>query len=91
VLGLVLGVVVALGAKVKVLDASREAARMAARGESTSQAVAAGKRLAPNGASVRLIDRSAWVEAVVSAKIRPFGLFPGLTLRASTMALRETP
>ena len=91
ILALVLTVVATLGAKVKVLDASREAARMAARGETTAQAVAAGKRVAPDGASVRLVDRSAWVEAVVSARVKPLGLLPGLTLRASTLALREQP
>jgi hypothetical protein len=64
---------------------------VAARGETTSQAVAAGIRVAPRGASVRLVDRSAWVEAVVTAKVRPLGLLPGLTLTASTLALREQP
>jgi Flp pilus assembly protein TadG len=91
ILALVLTVVATLGAKLKVLDASREAARLAARGETTSQAVEAGKRVAPAGASVRVVDRSAWVEAVVSAKVRPLGLLPGLTLKASTLALREKP
>jgi Flp pilus assembly protein TadG len=91
VLALVLTLVATLGVKVNVLDASREAARMAARGESTSTAVEAGRRVAPRGASVRIVDRAGWVEAVVSAKVRPLGLLPGLTLSASTVARRETP
>ena len=91
VLALVLTLVTTLGAKIKVLDASREAARVAARGDSTAAAVAAGKRLAPAGASVELVDRSAWVEALVSTEVRPLGLLPGFTLRASTLALREQP
>jgi hypothetical protein len=91
VLALVLTLVTALGAEVKVVDASREAARVAARGDSQAVAVAAGERLAPAGASVRIVDRTAWVEARVSTEVKPLGLFPGFTLHASALALREGP
>lgn len=89
VLALALTVIATLGTKVKVLDASREAARSAARGDTTAEAVAAGRRVGPDHASIRLVDRSAWVEAVVSATIHPLGLLPGFTVTASTLAARE--
>ena len=89
VVALAVTLVMTLGAKMSVLDASREAARLAARGESTSEAVAAGRRLAPSHSTVRLVDRSHWVEAVVSAKVRPFRALPAFTVTASTLAERE--
>ena len=82
-------VVVVLAARVGVLDASREAARLAARGESTAAASAAARKLAPPQATVRLRDRQHWVEAVVEAKVRPLRLLPTFTVRASTLAERE--
>jgi Flp pilus assembly protein TadG len=91
VMALAATVVMTLMAKVQVLDASRAAARTAARGDSDAEALAAAQRLGPDGASVRLVDRSEWVEAVVSAKIRPFGLLPAFTVTASTLAAREQP
>ena len=89
VLALAMTLVMTLGAKMSVLDASREAARLAARGETTSAAVAAGRRLAPSHSTVRLVDRSHWVEAVVTAEVRPFPALPSFTVRASTLAERE--
>jgi hypothetical protein len=89
VIALAMTLVMTLGAKMSVLDASREAARLAARGESTSAAVAAGRRLAPSHSTVRLVDRSHWVEAVVTAEVRPFPALPSFTVRASTLAERE--
>ncbi|HUR12936.1 MAG TPA: TadE family type IV pilus minor pilin [Mycobacteriales bacterium] len=89
VVALAVTLVMTMGAKMSVLDASREAARLAARGESTSAAVAAGRRLAPSRSTVRLVDRDHWVQAVVSAEIRPFRALPGFTVSASTLAERE--
>lgn len=89
VVALAVSLVMTMGAKMSVLDASREAARLAARGESTSAAVAAARRLAPTKATVRLVDRSHWVEAVVVAEVRPFRALPGFTVSASTLAERE--
>ena len=90
-LALALLTISTLGAKLQVLDASREAARVAARGDSEADAIRAGTRLAPGGATVRLRDRSHWVEADVSAQVRPFGLLPGFTVTATTLAERENP
>lgn len=89
VLALAVAVLMTFAAKMSALDASREAARHAARGESTSEAVAAGRRLAPAHATVRLVDRAHWVEAVVRAEVRPFRGIPGFTVSASTLAERE--
>ena len=91
VLGLMITVVVTLSAKIKILDASREAARLAARGEGTSAAVAAGERLGPAHTTVEIRDRAHWVEAVVHAQIRPFSRLPGFTVTATTLAEREEP
>jgi hypothetical protein len=90
-LALAVTVLTTVGAKMKAVDASREAARVAARGDSKADAVKAGLRLAPQNATVRLLDRSHWVEAVVVAEIRPFGMLPGFTISASTLAEREEP
>ena len=70
------------------LPAGNYTLRLAARGETTA-AVAAGRHLAPSHATVRLVDRSHWVQAVVSAEIRPFRAFPGFTVSAETLAERE--
>jgi hypothetical protein len=90
-LALAVTVLTTVGAKMKAVDASREAARVAARGDSRADAVEAGLRLAPQGARVWLTDRSHWVEAQVSAEVRPFGMLPGFTVKASTLAEREEP
>jgi hypothetical protein len=91
VLALVLTAVVTVGAQMKVVDASREAARLAARGESTAVAADAGRRLAPQGATVTIRTRSESVQVEVRAKVRPFRLLPSFTLHASVLAERETP
>jgi len=91
VLGLLVAVLVTLSAQLKAVDASREAARLAARGETTSVAVAAGKRVGPQGATVVLHDRSRWVEASVTARVRPFRLLPAFTVHATSVAEREEP
>jgi hypothetical protein len=90
-LALAVTVLTTVGAKMKAVDASREAARIAARGDSNADAVRGGLRLAPKGAKVWLVDRSHWVEAEVRAEVRPFGMLPGFTIRASTLAEREGP
>jgi Flp pilus assembly protein TadG len=90
---LVLGVAVAalatVHAQMKVVDASREAARLAARGESTRTAVLAGERLGPPGAHVVVRSRLKRVEAVVTAQVHPLPALPAITVRASTTAEKE--
>jgi Flp pilus assembly protein TadG len=89
-LSLMIATLAVVNAKMRAVDASREAARLAARGESAA-AVAAGQRLGPQHATVVLQDRSHWVQAVVTAEVRLFGSLPPLTVSAATLAEREDP
>ena len=89
VLALMLAVLMTVGAHLSVVDASREAARRAARGDSTSAAVEAAKRLAPRGATVTIHSRGDVVEAEVRATVRPFRLLPSFTVRAAASAEQE--
>ena len=89
-LSLMIATLAVVNAKMRAVDASREAARLAARGEA-SAAVAAGQRLGPQHATVELHDRSHWVQAVVTARVRLFGTLPPLTVTAATLAEREEP
>jgi Flp pilus assembly protein TadG len=80
-------------AQVRVVDAAREAARVAARGDGVEAAHSVGRRIAPEGAdvSVRLTGGEVRVEA--SARIDgPGGLFdflPAVTVRSSAVAVAE--
>ena len=89
VLALMLAVVITVGAQLKVIDASREAARLAARGDSTRAVVDAAKRLAPRGATVTIRVRGDAVEARVRATVRPLRLLPGFTVRSAALAEQE--
>ncbi len=63
-------------AQLRCVDAAREAARAAARGE--SDAVAVGARSAPDGASVTVAPAGPTVRAVVQAPVRVLGwVLPG--------------
>ena len=81
--------VVAVTAQLSVIDAAREAVRLAARGETTAEAVAAARSLAPQHSTVRVVADSQRVQALVTAQVRPFPVFPALTLRSSAWAERE--
>jgi hypothetical protein len=88
---IVLGVVLCLGAllaastQVRCVDAAREAARLAARGDQ-SNAVAAARRVAPPAADITVRAEGDHVVAVVSARS---ALLPLLVLRADAVAVRE--
>jgi len=95
-LSLVLGSTwfVALAAtKVRVVDAAREVARVAARGEVQEEAVAHGRRVAPDG--TRFSVRRAGGQVVVEARVAvtgPGGLFaflPGVTVESEAVAAEE--
>ena len=95
-LALVLGSTwfVALAAtKVRVVDAAREVARVAARGEADGAAVAAGQRVAPSGTRFTVVRRGE--EVVVNASLRvqgPGGLFdflPPVTVDSEAVAAEE--
>lgn len=84
VIALCVGAVLAASTQIRIVDAAREAARLAARGDSANAISAAG-RLAPAGARIDVRAEGDSVIAVVSA--RP-ALFP-VDLRAEAVAARE--
>ncbi|MCA1565859.1 MAG: pilus assembly protein [Acidobacteria bacterium] len=87
VFAMALAGVSAVSAQLRCIDAAREAARLAARGESDS-AERVARRLAPGGATVRIELQGEEVVASVSAD--PVGgLLPGIDVGAEAVALRE--
>jgi len=80
-------------AQVRTVDAARETARAAARGDADAEAIARGREVAPAGSSVTLTRSDDRVRAVASGEVRgPGGLFdflPGVTVRAEAVAVAE--
>lgn len=70
--------------QIRCIDAAREAARLAARGEGDS-ATATARRIAPSGAAVHLDEDGGWVVARVSAATA----LPGFTVSAEAAAVVE--
>ncbi len=81
-------------AQVRVVDASREAARAVARGDDVVSAEAVARRIAPDGARVRVEVGEARVVVTTSARVSgPGGLLaslPGVTVSAEAVALAES-
>jgi hypothetical protein len=75
----------AVSMQVRCVDAAREAARLAARGDDGSAAVAA-HRVAPDGAVVELRRDGELVVATVTARSP---LLPGVTVAAEAVAAAE--
>ncbi|WP_454194701.1 TadE family type IV pilus minor pilin [Nocardia sp. Marseille-Q1738] len=82
---LCLGALLAASTQVRCVDAAREAARLAARGDH-GNAVPAAQRIAPPSADIALRTEGTRVVAVVSARTP---LLPLLTLRAAAVATLE--
>lgn len=80
-------------AQVRAVDAAREAARALARGDSVTDAVASGERVAPAGSRVSVHDDGGRVTAVVVGRVDgPGGLFarlPGATVSAQAVTVVE--
>lgn len=77
-------------AQVRCVDAAREAARAAARGEPAAVIRTAAVRAAPPGASVDVGAAGEDVRVTVSAQAgRVGGLVPAFHVSASAVALRE--
>jgi hypothetical protein len=73
--------------KLQCVDAAREAARAAARGE---QGSGAGERSAPGGAEVEITIAGDTVTATVRAPVRPLGPYlPSLSVHAAAVAAVE--
>jgi hypothetical protein len=79
--------------KVRVVDAAREVARVAARGEAEAVAVSHGRRVAPDGTRFSVRHRGGQV--VVEARVGvtgPGGLFaflPAVTVESEAVAAEE--
>ncbi|MEU2036754.1 TadE family type IV pilus minor pilin [Nocardia amamiensis] len=82
---LCLGALLAASTQVRCVDAAREAARLAARGDH-GNAVPAARRIAPPAADIALRAEGTHAVAVVSARTP---LLPLLTLRAEAVATIE--
>ncbi|MFF0541745.1 TadE family type IV pilus minor pilin [Nocardia thailandica] len=85
VVALCLGAVLAASAQVRCVDAAREAARLAARGD-RARAESAARQVAPAGAAVTLRTDGDRVVAVVTARAP---LLPGLELSGEAVAVLE--
>ena len=81
------------GAHLRALDAAREAARSAARGDPVSQAVALGRQVAPPGAQVSVRVGAKTVVTVVRVPLAgPGGIFADVfpvVVTARAVAARE--
>lgn len=85
--------IISLGiAEVRCLDAAREAARLAARGDD-EQARAVAAQAAPDDATVTLAEADGLVTATVSVSARPdvplLGHLPGVQLSARAVSAVE--
>jgi len=80
-------------AQIRTVDAAREAARAAARGDDTGVAVGHGEAVGPAGTRVTVAVDGDTVVATATARVRgPGGLFrwlPGVDLEARAVALTE--
>jgi hypothetical protein len=81
-------------AQVRIVDAARESARAAARGDSPDVAVARGLQVAPAGSRVSLSDAGGGrvrAEAVgeVAGPGGLFGFLPAVTVHAEAVAVAE--
>lgn len=81
-------------AQVRVIDASREAARAVARGDDVAAAESLAVRIAPARARVSIVVDGSHVVVTTSARVTaPGGLLgslPGVTVSADAVALVET-
>lgn len=88
--------IVSLGlTQVRLADASRETARMVARGEQIDDAEAVARKHAPHGASVRVRTDDGVVTVTVSARSElPIPFFSGVgsrTMSSTSAAADEQP
>ena len=91
-LGLVWLVALAV-TQVRVVDAARETARAAARGETDAASIAQGRRVAPDGATVRVARADGQVVAEVAVAVGgPGGLLdflPSVPVTSTAVAAEE--
>ncbi|MDR7085738.1 Flp pilus assembly protein TadG [Aeromicrobium panaciterrae] len=88
--------IVSLGlTQVRLIDASREGARLVARGESVGAARLAAKKLSPDDAKITITTEDGLVTVTVNAKsAMPIPFFSGIGARemeSSSVAAEESP
>lgn len=88
--------IVSLGlTQVRLADASRESARMVARGEGSRDAETVARQYAPKGSTVRVTTRDGVVTVTVRARSRlPIPFFSGVgsrSMTATSVAAAEGP
>jgi Flp pilus assembly protein TadG len=82
--------VTVVGAQLRCVDAAREGARAAARGEESAVVQAVAGRAAPEGAVVTVASTGAAVVVTVTAEVAPLGPVPlRVRVEASATAQRE--
>jgi Flp pilus assembly protein TadG len=77
--------IIAVGAQLRCVDAAREGARSAARGDSAAAATAVAARAAPAGAAVEIGGGADQVTVTVSVDVAPLGPLP-ISVRVSASA-----
>ncbi|MBS4727729.1 pilus biosynthesis protein TadE [Mycobacterium sp. SM1] len=87
VLVLCLAGITAVSMQVRCVDAAREAARLAARGDDRS-AVAVARRIAPGGAAVQVRRSGEFIVATVTARSN---LLPTVVIAAQGVSASELP
>jgi Flp pilus assembly protein TadG len=79
-----------VGAQLRCVDAAREGARAAARGESVAEVNALVGRAAPEGAVTTVSRDADEVRVTVEARVAPLGPVPlRITVSSEAVALRE--
>jgi Flp pilus assembly protein TadG len=90
VLAAAVAAVTVVGAQLRCVDAAREGARAAARGDPVAVVEALVARAAPDGATSTVEVEAEEVRVTVSARIGPLGRVPlRITVSADAVALRE--
>ena len=90
VLAAAVAAVTVVGAHLRCVDAAREGARAAARGDDAAAVTEIVRRAAPQGAVTALSMGEEEVRVTVSARIAPLGPVPlRITVSAEAVALRE--
>jgi Flp pilus assembly protein TadG len=82
--------VTVVGAQLRCVDAAREGARAAARGETDAIVSSLADRLAPEGAVASVTGDEGEVRVTVTVHLAPLGPLPlAVTVSGSAVALRE--
>ena len=90
VLAAAVAAVVVVGSQLRCVDAAREGARSAARGESVAVVTALAGRAAPVGARTTVTGTGDTVTVTVTATVQPLGPLPlRLQVQASASAVVE--